>query len=224
MVERRRSKNISIPGVILTVLATLGFIWAAVQWYNRYDWPPELTTDDIKANEVQAFENLKLIAQAQEKYRERDWDGDGARTYAKFLPHLWTDVGKENEQILIELIPRALAFAMGSTEAVAGYYFEDLHSRALRERGRHRKLDYEREWAAAAVPATFWRTGFLVFLADSSGAIFARDSREVPARYPHDPTSEEWTRIDSVQQLQGLQNTVDYSRKAVRYDAPRGRR
>jgi hypothetical protein len=213
MTEIRQNKKISVPGVGLTVLVTLGFIWAAVQWYNRYDWPPKLTINDMQANEVHAFENLRLIAQAQEKYKLRDWDGDGEKTYANFFVHLWTTVDNENEPVLIELIPRKLGFAMGSTEAVDGYYFIDLHSRALPVKGQKRKLYYEREWAVVGVPATLRKTGFLLLLTDNSGHIFAKNSREVPRSYPNNPLSDGWTRIESIQHLKALQRTIGYAPK-----------
>jgi hypothetical protein len=196
-----------------TVLVTLGFIWAAVQWYNRYDWPPKLNINNMQANEVRAFENLRLIAQAQEKYRARDWDGDGEKTYANFFVHLWTTVDKENGPVLIELIPRRLGFAMGPAEAVDGYYFVDLHSRALPTKGQETELYCQKEWAVVGVPATFSKTGFLLFLTDNSGRIFAKNSREVPQSYPNDPLSDGWTGIESVQQLKALQRTVGYTRK-----------
>lgn len=213
MTEIRQNKKISVPGVILTVLVTLGFIWAAAQWYNRYDWPPKLTINDMQANEVHAFGNLKLIAQAQERYKVRDWDGDGKKTYAEFFVHLWTTVDRENEPFLIELIPREIGFAMGPTEAVDGYYFVDLHSRALPEKGQKRKLDYEKEWAVVGVPATIRKTGFLLLLTDNSGRIFAKNSREVPRSYPNNPLSDGWTRIKSIQGLKALQRTIGYTPK-----------
>jgi hypothetical protein len=213
MTENRQNKKISVPGVVITVLATFGFIWAAVQWYNRYDWPQKLTVGDMRANEVQAFENLTLIAQAQGKYKLGDWDGDGRKTYADYFVHLWTTVDKENEAVLIELIPRKLGFAMGPSEAVDGYYFVDLHSRELSEKGQKRKLDYEREWAVVGVPAEPRQTAFLLLLMDNSGQFFAKNSREVPRSYPDHPPSDGWTRVESVRDLSTLQKTVDYTSK-----------
>ena len=166
MTETRQNKKITAPGVIITVLVTFGFLWAASQWFNRYDWPPKLTVGDMQANEVHAFENLTLIAQAQEKYKLRDWDGNGKKTYADYFVHLWTTVDKENTPVLIELIPRKLGFAMGPTEAVDGYYFLDLHSRVLLEKGQKSKLNYEKEWAVIGVPAAPRKTGFLLFMTD----------------------------------------------------------
>lgn len=208
-----RNKKTNVSGIVLTVIVTLGFIWAILQWFDSYDRPQSLTIGDVQANEAKALENLQLIAQAQDKYRQQDWDADGKKTYARFLVHLWTSINKDNKPVLVKLIPRSLGFAMGPTEGVDGYYFVDLRSRGLPEKGRERKLDYEKEWAVAAVPAAFRSTGLLVFLADSSGRILAKNQRLVPVRYPHDPLSNGWIRIESAQQLTEFQGTIDYTQR-----------
>ncbi len=213
MTETAQDKKISAAGVVLTVVATLGFVWAAVQWYNRYDWPRELSIDEIKSNEVRTFDNVKLIVQAQAKYRERDWDDDGKKTYAGFLVHLWTSVNTQSDPILVELIGKELGFAMGPAESIDGYYFEDIRRRGLPAIGRQRELDYSKEWAVVGVPVAGRKTGFLIFLADESGRIFARDKRGVPQRYPHDPLADGWTEIGTVEHLKNLQNTIKYAQE-----------
>ena len=213
MTETSQDKKISAAGVVLTVVATLGFVWAAVQWYNRYDWPPELSIDDIKSNEVSTFDNLKLIAQAQAKYRERDWDEDGKKTYAGFFVHLWTSINTQSDPVLVELIGKELGFAMGPGESIDGYYFDDLRSRGLEATGRQRELDYAKEWAVVGLPAAYGKTGCLMFMADNSGRIFARDTRDVPQRYPHDPLLDGWTEIGTVEHLKNLQNTIKYAQE-----------
>ncbi len=50
MTETAQDKKVSAVGVVLTVVATLGFVWAAMQWYNRYDWPSKLSVDEVKSN------------------------------------------------------------------------------------------------------------------------------------------------------------------------------
>lgn len=80
-----QNKKLSIIGVVFTIVVTLGFIAAAVHRFNRYTWPPKLTIKDMQANEVQAFKNLQLIAQAQQKYKKKDWDRDGKKTMQTFL-------------------------------------------------------------------------------------------------------------------------------------------
>ena len=153
MSKNPQNKKVSITGLVFTVVVTLGFIWAALQWFNRYNWPRPLSIEDIHKNEIKTFKNLQLIAQAQEKYKQADMDKDGKKNYARFFVHLWTSVDSKSEPVLIELIPKDLAFAAGPSEAVDGYYFIDLHSRALSGQVETKRLDYENEWALVSVPA-----------------------------------------------------------------------
>ena len=211
MTKTAQDKKISVPGVILTVVATVGFVWGGMQWYNRYNWPTKFSVDEIKSNEVSTFENLKLVVQAQAKYRERDWDADGKKTYAGFFVHLWTSIDTQSEPILVELISKELAFAMGPGEAIDGYYFEDLRRRGLEGQFGGRELDIAKEWAVAGIPVAYGKSGFLMFLTDDSGRIFARAKRDIPQLYPYNPLSEGWTEIGTVEQLTNLQNTVKYA-------------
>ncbi|MHC4645527.1 MAG: hypothetical protein ACYTBJ_08490 [Planctomycetota bacterium] len=209
MSKGSRRAKISVTGVIVTAVVTAGFVWAAVQWYNRDNWPPRFSPGDIRTNEIKTFENLQLIALAQERYKKGDWHADGKKTYAGFLVHLWKRTDKEKGPILVDLIPRKLAFAMGSSEAVAGYYFVDVHDLALPLRGQTRRLDYESQWAVAAVPAAHAETGFLIFLADRSGRTLVKNQRGIPSTYPHDSLAAGWTQIGSVDELRAFQKAMD---------------
>jgi hypothetical protein len=213
MEQTPQNKKTGLTGVVFTVAVTLGFIWAAVQWYNRYNWPPPISIKDIQANEVQAFKNLQLIIRAQKEYIQTDWDRDGKKNYAKYLVHLWTSVSTESDPIPVGLIPKKLAFAMGASKAIDGYYFLDLHSFALPERGETRKPDYEKEWAITGIPADSGKTGLLTFLADSSGRILVNNTRAISSLYPYEPLSNGWTNIDTVQSLKDFQKTIEYIQK-----------
>jgi hypothetical protein len=224
MGEGRQKQRVRVVGVLFSVVVTSGFVWAGFQWYNGLNWPPQLGLADMQANEVKTFRNVRLIGEAQQKYKGKDWDGDGQKSYASFLVHLWTSIDMEGEPVLAGLIPKRVGFAMGRSEAVDGYYFVNLHERELAQRGQRARLDHEREWAITGVPAVSGKTGFLVFLADGSGQIHAKSSREIPSRYPHDPLSDGWTRIESVQGLKDFQRTVDYNRRTARRDSGLRRR
>ncbi len=200
-----QNKKLSIIGIVFTIVVTLGFIAAAVHWFNRYTWPPKLTIKDLQANEVQAFKNLQLIAQAQQKYKKKDWDRDGKKNYADFFIHLWKSVDANGEPIPVELIPKKLAFATGHGRTIHGYYFRDLHDRSLPVKEQARKLDYEKEWAIFGAPARYAATGFIMFLADNSGRIFAKNQRAILSDYPYDPISDGWSEIKGVKQLANLQ-------------------
>ena len=198
-------RKISLLGIVVTIVVTAGFVWSAWQWFNRYNYPQALGAEEIKANEIETFNNLKLIARAQLQYIQKDWDGDGKKRYAQFFIHLWSTVNAEHDPVRSGFIPKELGFAMGPSGAVNGYYFRDLRSRTKPESNETVPLNYANEWAIAAVPALVDKTGYLTFLADSSGRIYGKKIELVPTEYPHDPAAEVWTQIKSQADLQKLQ-------------------
>ena len=167
-------RKISLIGIAVTILVTAGFAWSAWQWFNRYNYPRALGAEEIKANEIETFNNLKLIARAQLQYIQKDWDGDGKKRYARFFIHLWSTVNAEHDPVRSGFIPKELGFAMGASSSVNGYYFRDLRSRTKPESNETVPLNYANEWAIAAVPALVGKTGHLTFLADNSGRIYAK--------------------------------------------------
>lgn len=203
--------NLSIAGVLLTIGVTLGFLWAAWQWHQRDNWPPKLSVKAIQTNEAQTFRHLQQFAQAQNLYKETDWDQDGKKTYAKFPAHLWMSVDKHNQQVPVNLIPRELGFAMGPDTAVNGYYFRNFDTQEAPETTSIKKIDYASEWAMAAIPAIYRKTGLLMFLSDSSGRIFVKDARNIPLFYPANAQTDEWKRIDTLEQLLQFQHITEYN-------------
>ena len=113
MSDVKQNKKITTVGIIFTIVVTVAFLWAANQWFNRYNWPKPLTTKQLRANGLNTFKNLQLIADAQEKYKLTDWDRDGKKTYTEFFTHLWTTVDENNDPMLLDLISHDLAFAIG---------------------------------------------------------------------------------------------------------------
>jgi len=205
------NRRFNIVGIVFTVLVTAGFLWAAWQWFNRYNWPPPLSVEDMQRNEAQAFTHLQQIARAQERYKDVDWDGNGRTTYAQFPAHLWISVNADNEQIPVKLISRELGFAMGPAEAIDGYYFRNFETRESLKTGTIQRLDDEKEWAMACIPAIYQKTGILLFLADSSGQIVVKEARNMPAHYPADPLAEHWTPVTTLQELKEIQATLSYT-------------
>ena len=203
-----KNRNFTVAGIGLTAAVTVFFLWAGYQWMNRHNWPRPLTVRGRQANEIKAFENLKLISQAQEKYRQADWDGDGKKTYAQFYIHLWRSVDGDSKPISVGLISRELGFAMGPSRPIEGYYFVDIHYRSVDTKVREkRKLNHESEWAVAAVPIGYKHTGRIAFLADDSGGVFARGYTDVPSKCPAEPVSAGWNVIESVRELEEFQRT-----------------
>lgn len=206
----KSNKKISIAGIIFSIVVTAGFVWAAVQWYALWSGPGQLTVNDRQSGEQRAFLNLQSLAQAQKKYKETDWDGDGKKTYAKYFIHLWTSVSTAGDPVRVELIPKKLGFALERARAIDGYYFADLHDRILPPNNELQGLDYEKEWAILAVPLTDSQTEMLYFLADNSGSIFVRPAKYIPLQYLDNPLSNGWTKIDTIQQLQDFQKRIIY--------------
>ena len=195
------NKNFTLTGIIMTIAVTIALVWSGSQWKNRYNWIKPITEKDRQANSIKAFKNLQLICTAQDKYIQRDWDNDGQKVYSRYLAHLWTTLSQENDPILIELIPKDLAFAMGSGGALDGYYYNDLALREVDSKGNTRKNDYTKEWAIAAIDATYERTSRRVFLADNTGKILMKYTTETPIIWPYEPIANGWETIAAIEQI-----------------------
>ena len=209
MSETVQKKEFSIAGVALTIIVTAGFVWGSVQWFNNCNRGSQSGAENVSANEIQAFENLQSIARAQAKYVPTDWDGDKKKNYAAFFVHLWMSVSSGGEQIPVKLIPEKLAFAIAPARAIDGYYFIDLHSRAAAEKEETDELDYEKEWAIAGAPAAASGKRSVIFITDVSGDVFVKNNKIPPLQYPHDPLSNGWTKIETIEQLKDFQKTLD---------------
>ncbi len=194
-------KKFSVTGVIITIMVTIGLLWAAGQWLHRYDWPRPITDKERETNCIKAFKNLQLICAAQDKYIQNDWDNDGQKVFSRYFVHLWTTLSKESDPILIELIPKKLAFAMGPERAVDGYFYRDLPQRELDLRGNTRKNDYTKEWAITAIDSTYSQTAMRVFLADNSGKILMKYTTETPQIWPYEPPANGWEIVTSIEQI-----------------------
>ena len=203
-------KKISTAGVIFTIAVTIGFVWAAAQWFTLWSKPGPITAMDMQSNEQSAFLNLQTISQAQKKYKEKDWNGDGKKTYADYFIHLWTSVTTTGDPIFTGLISKRLGFALESSRAINGYYFVDMHDRLLPENTGLQRLDYEKQWAVLAVPTSNGLTGMLFLMADQSGHIFVNPAKFVSPQYPDNPLSVGWIEIDTIEQLKDFQKKIIY--------------
>jgi len=204
----KNSKN-NIIGIILTVIITIGFMWSIYLLSSLTNEQKPLIGEEIRANEFAAYENLKLIAAAQEKYKQKDWDSDGKKVYAMFYVHLWRSVSLAGEPIGVNLIAKELAFAMDVSNPLKGYYYMDLRQRRIDIKTME-EFDYTKEWGAAALPGTRGRTGVLTFIVDQSKVIYVTTKMHSQPEYPHDPGGSGWTRIDTREDLEKLQQRVAY--------------
>lgn len=216
-----------IAGTILCVGLSAGVTWGVARCLRADAEESETDPAGIPAREARAYENLKRMAEAQARYVQRDWDGDGKLTYALAPVHLWQSVrAADGVPVPVRLIPRDLAFAQAITFALDGYVFDNVYnievrteppadSRARPRPGPARPIDHEREWAGVAFPKYYQRTGLLVFLVDKEGTIFARDYAVggVPDVCPLDPAGQGWHEIRATADLHRLQGQADYQQK-----------
>ena len=205
---RRRTLADRGVALLLSAAVVAGFAWAGIGWSSLgTEAAAASEAGQMRANELLAHQRLGTIIEAQRQYRERDWDGDGRKTYARFHVHLWRSVRANGEPVAVGLISRKLAFAMVPGFALDGYYYKDVHTRAVLDRlqkGERKRaaaeLDPAREWAVAAIPHKPRQTGSISFVALSSGAIWTRLPPTADA-----PVQPRWIRIRSRKHLQELQ-------------------
>jgi hypothetical protein len=208
MTQDIKNNKTTIAGIVFTILATIGFVWAAAQWLGRNNWPQEPGLKGMLKNEKQAYHNFKLIIDAQEKYYKTDWNKDGKNEYAAFLVHLWKSIDLQSQPLSVGLISKKLGYAMGPSLAVSGYYFADLH-KSKSAQGDIKQIDHEKAWAMVCKPETHDRTGRLIFIADNTGRVFARSSKIIPDYYPEKPETEDWTKISNAEDLASLQESLN---------------
>ena len=174
-------------------LALMAFVvLAAVLWLKHLPGDDKATPARMEKNELRAMENLKTIFDAQEKYRAHCRDINGKTEYAAFVTHLWVSVEPSGAPVKLDLIPERLAVAIGPTKALDGYYYVDVRERYELPGKNMHPLDYQTQWAVAAIPRQAGRTGDRVFLADQSGRIFAKPLNEFISLYPLEPEKDGW--------------------------------
>jgi hypothetical protein len=195
MNNQTQNKKFTLTGIVITIAVTAGFVFAVSQWVNRYNWPVKLSEQQIPNNEAKAFENLQLIAAAQEKFKKIDAGKESPNSYAIFFTHLWTSVDADRTPVKLNLIPEKLAIATYKSRAVSGYCFENIHTKETAA-GKSVLLDYEIEWAVAAYPAEEGKTGTIVLIVDASGDIFAKKGNAIPEDYPYDKAAQGWIKLN----------------------------
>jgi hypothetical protein len=178
----------------------------------------------MRKNEAATMARLRLIVEAQQRYRESDWNGDGEKQYSAFLVHLWRSVDMGGHSVEVHLLPRSFAIAMSPAWAVDGYYFTDLRQRQLpmpsnalngtveqdRGRGAFAAIDLQRGWAVCARPAVFGETGHIAFIADQTGKVWGKAGGAIESYYPYEPSRSGWVELSDEEALAGLQDSVTY--------------
>ena len=194
-----KKRNYTISGVLVTLLATAGLIWACA-FLLRTGRPVSKSEENPShANESTAYRNLLAIADAQERYRESDWDHDGITTYSAFVAHLWQTVDGEGRPVKTRFVPQRLAFATHPALAPDGYYYRMLYRKGGGERPR--MIDHQKEWAVMALPAAPRKSGRIMFLCNQTQRVFVRPVAADAMHYPLRPETEGWTAVDGMEDL-----------------------
>ena len=186
-------RQAATPSGAAAILAMTAFVLlAAVLWLKHLPGDDKETPARMEKNETRALENLKTIFDAQEKYRALCHDINGKTEYAAFVTHLWVAVEPSGAPVKLDLIAEKLAVAIGPTKALDGYYYVDVRQRYELPGKKMHSVDYQTQWAVAAIPRQAGRTGDRVFLADQSGRICARPVNEFTSLYPLEPEKDGW--------------------------------
>ncbi|MCP3943248.1 MAG: DUF2950 domain-containing protein [Desulfobacteraceae bacterium] len=169
----------------------------------------QYTQKEIINNEIETMKNLKKIYNAQKRYHAVDWDEDGINNYAQFIVHLWQTVDKNAYPVKTNLIQKSLAFAMGESKAINGYFFKNIYfkknqnSSINTSANNHKDKNQEpidiniaNEWAITAIPADYGKTGTLTFIVGSSGKIYVKDIQSNRIKsIPDNLISENWHEV-----------------------------
>lgn len=225
------TRRCTVAGFILTAIVAIGLAVSILCLATYRMEAPVPDARAIRDNERATFENILRIARAQALYRKRDWDGDVIHCHAHYIAHLWQTHDGAGRPVKARLIPKDIAFAMGPSRAVNGYYFRSMSTREssapVAGTGYQEQppvelpqgaeqINYQRDWALVVTPAQYQVTGRLLFLADNRGGVFARYPAIAPVSYPSNPTEEGWTRIDNRSQLDRYIGGIDQSLISIR--------
>ncbi len=202
--------NATINGMMsysCALLITLFFLCALWFCITNATLSQNQDPPDVLRSNCEAFNSLQRIISAQQKYIERDRDGDGQKSYALFVVHLWQSVHHhDGSPLSVSLIPRRLAFSRVPAFACEGYVFKSLYYRNLGK--DYKRLDYHNEWAVVAFPVTVSESSAyhpLVLIASSDGNIHARRrDAGIPDGFPVNPAADGWKRIVDLSEIKLL--------------------
>lgn len=197
---------IRITGVFSTLIITVLLAGTGYLLFFKTDKGIN-SAEDIKQNERIAFNTIGLISEAQAEYIKHDHDNNGKLEYSRFVTHLWRTIGKNNEKIQLNLIPKKLAFAIKRTRARDGYYFVHKFTKSIPESEEEVDMDAEKEWGVLMIPAAN-DTGYLTFFTNQSGNIYVSHSN-MRRTIPNDPdTDDSWLLLKDIREVISLQQTI----------------
>ncbi len=179
---REAPASMSTVGRAAAVVLLLCWLFATLGFLSDMSFRSKVGTKRQIANERSGYLNIRRIAEAQTTYRKTDWDSDGEKAFAQFLPHLWTTVDGKAVPVKTGLLPKALAFAVNAEHAINGYYYintcacekktspvtSDGHISSPLLSGKHDAC-----FSVIALPSACGETGRLAYRTKESGRVFA---------------------------------------------------
>jgi len=125
----------------------------------------------------------RAYASAQTIYKRNDWDKDGKLTYACPFTLLATTTDDAGQPI--QLIDAAFAAAASPSTPKHGYCYRDCQTIA------GAPIDWEKDFALCATPATYGRTGYRTFIISTDGTTYGKDlgGAQFVSDYPADPVA-----------------------------------
>jgi hypothetical protein len=139
--------------------------------------------------ETNAIGSCRTYANAQVMYHKNDWDGHGI-AYARPFTELWAPL--ESYGARIQLIDAAFRFATTPSSPKHGYWFKDMETIS------GRPIDWTKDFALCAMPATYGKTGRRTLIVSTDGTVWAKDRgrSEFVADFPADPLKEGWRLVE----------------------------
>jgi hypothetical protein len=220
-IKNTRSASVvnRIAGIVIS-LGALSFLFVLLFKMILFEtYPHKYTVLKMSNNERKAYRRLIQIGNAQKQYVETDWDKDGVCSYSLYLVNLWQTLDEKVFPVEINLIPKRLGYAMRRAYSLDGYFYVDIHTRSLgKDPGNPYKtltadLDYCSEFAVAAFPEQYNKTGRLSFIMDQNGVIksfellkIKGDSEVGLFLLPAPEDFEKWRRLSSEDELVEFQS------------------
>ena len=214
--EKKSIRLFSVTALYICLLSTS--ILILIKNTHHYDHSKKAPVKTFITNEVRTLSNLSKIRDAQQQYRTIDWNNDNVKSFAQFNAHLWQTVDKFSYPVESRLLSKKLAFAIGPTKAVSGYFFEPIYYKMTQQKEsietnsnadsqdeNKELIDYVNEWAVAAFPARYQTTGVLTFIIHATGNIYAKDVKSEQVKYlPDNYISKGWSKISGKADIEAL--------------------
>lgn len=126
---------------------------------------------NIEENEKSAVVNLERIFKAQRSYFSSALEPDFGQSYCRFLTHLYKQPEPKGGMSQVSLISRKLSEAIGKKRGIDGYYFDLIRFRYNQETKQKERLNYNKEWAAIAIPVESSVSGNTLFFINNAGVV-----------------------------------------------------